>query len=152
MVIITIGVNRRLHSVTNFFITQLALGDLCVLIFCMPFTVTAAYFFKVRLISTFIIITLGTRMYLLTHSTLSIILPNGGRRMFSIVLVKRNPYFLRMKIFFKLKPINLTYILMNVLPLYASELGIWSWYMLHGQNSRLLGSHDLSLHFVYRKL
>ena len=51
MVIITIGVNRRLHSVTNFFITQLALGDLCILVFCMPFTVTAAYFFKVRLIS-----------------------------------------------------------------------------------------------------
>ena len=85
MVIITIGVNRRLHSVTNFFITQLALGDLCVLIFCMPFTVTAAYFFKVGSISSFIIITLGTRMYLLTHSALSIILPNGGRRMFSIV-------------------------------------------------------------------
>ena len=85
MVIITIGVNRRLHSVTNFFITQLALGDLCVLIFCMPFTVTAVYFFKVRLISTFIIITPGTRMYLLTHSTFSIILQNGGRRMFSFV-------------------------------------------------------------------
>ena len=113
MVIITIGVNRRLHSVTNFFITQLALGDLCVLIFCMPFTVTAAYFFKVRLISTFIIITPGTRMYLLTHSTFSIdlILQNGGRRMFSFVFGRTESLlFGDEDIFSKLKPIYLTYI------------------------------------------
>ena len=47
IVIITIGLNKKLHTVTNFFMTQLAIGDLCVLVFCMPFTVSAAYFFKV---------------------------------------------------------------------------------------------------------
>ncbi len=48
MVIITIGLNKKLHSVTNFFITQLALGDFIILVFCMPFTVSSFYFFKVR--------------------------------------------------------------------------------------------------------
>ncbi len=47
IVIITIGINKKLHSVTNFFITQLALGDIFILAMCMPFTVTSAYFFKV---------------------------------------------------------------------------------------------------------
>ena len=79
--------------------------------FCMPFTVTAAYFFKVRLISTFIIITPETRMYLLTHSIFSIILPNGGRRVFSIVIGgTESLLFLDEDTFSKLKPINLTYI------------------------------------------
>ena len=49
VVIITVCANKRLHRITHVFIAQLGVGDLLILVFCMPFTVTSAYYFKVSL-------------------------------------------------------------------------------------------------------
>ncbi|CAH1774075.1 unnamed protein product [Owenia fusiformis] len=46
VVIVVVAANKPLHTMSQFLITQLAIGDLITLLFCMPFSVTSAYLFK----------------------------------------------------------------------------------------------------------
>lgn len=44
LIILAIGMNKSMHNVTNYFITNLAVADIIISIFCTPFQVTQLVF------------------------------------------------------------------------------------------------------------